>query len=50
MQAQQEMASAGQAAQDFTGAARNLGQTPAGADGQTLMQTLVGGVTGAGGM
>ena len=49
-QAQQEMASAGQAASDFTGAAKNLGETPAGADGQTLMQSLVGGITGAGGM
>ena len=50
MQAQQEMASAGQAAMDVTGAARNLGETPAGADGQTLMQSLLGGITGAGGM
>ena len=50
MRQQQEMASAGQAAQDFTGAARNLGETPAGADGQTLMESLVGGLTGAGGM
>lgn len=41
-----ELAQAGQAAQDFTGAARNLGQTPAGADGQTLMQTLLGGLGG----
>lgn len=49
-QTQQEMASAGQAAMDVTGAAKNLGQTPAGADGQTLMQSLVGGITGAGGM
>lgn len=47
---QQAMASAGQAATDFTGAAKNLGETPAGADGQSLMQTLVGGITGAGGM
>ena len=49
-QAQQEMASAGQAAMDVTGAAKNLGETPAGADGQTLMQSLLGGITGAGGM
>jgi len=49
MRQQQEaaaMAQAGQAAQDFTGAAKNLGQTPAGADGQTLMQTLLGGMGG----
>ena len=44
--AAEQMAQAGQAAQDFTGAARNLGQTPAGAGGETLMQTLLGGMGG----
>ena len=49
-QAQQQAAEAEQAqmqaqtAQDLTGAAKNLGQTPAGADGQTLMGTLLGGL------
>ena len=43
-QQQQEMASMGQMANDFTGAAKNLGQTPVGADGQTLMGTLLGGL------
>lgn len=47
---QQAMAAEGQAAQDITGAAKNLGQTPVGADGSTLMDTLLGGITGAGGM
>lgn len=49
-QAQQQAAEAQQAAeqakvmQDMTGAAKNLGQTPTGADGQTLMGTLLGGL------
>lgn len=50
MAMQQQMAAEGQAAQDISGAAKNLGQTPAGADGQTLMDTILGGITGAGGM
>jgi len=50
MQQQQAMAAGGQAAQDITGAAKNLGQTPVGADGATLMDTVLGGITGAGGM
>ena len=29
---------------DLTAAARNLGQTPLGADGQTLMGTILGGL------
>lgn len=33
-------------AQGLSAAAKNLGQTPAGADGQTLMQTLIGGLDG----
>ena len=50
MAQQQQMAAEGQAAQDISGAAKNLGQTPAGADGQTLMDTILGGITGSGGM
>ena len=50
MAQQQQMAAEGQAAQDISGAAKNLGQTPAGADGQTLMESILGGITGAGGM
>jgi len=50
MQQQQAMAAGGQAAQDLTGAAKNMGETPIGADGQTLMDAVVGGITGAGGM
>ena len=49
-QMQQQMAAEGQAAQDVSGAAKNLGQTPVGADGATLMDTVLGGITGAGGM
>lgn len=36
-----------QNAQGLTTAAKNLGQTPAGADGQTLMQTIIGGLDGS---
>lgn len=36
-----------QQAVDMSQAAKNLGQTPAGADGQTLMGTLLGGIGGA---
>jgi hypothetical protein len=50
MAMQQQMAAEGQAAADISGAAKNLGQTPAGADGQTLMDTILGGITGSGGM
>lgn len=46
MQQEQAMAQTQQAV-DMAAAAKNLGQTPAGADGQTLMQTLLGGMGGA---
>ena len=42
MQAQQQAAM--KSAVDITGAARNLGQTPLGADGQTAMDALMGGL------
>ena len=43
--AEQEQALAqSQQAVDVTAAAKNLGQTPTGADGQTLMGTLLGGI------
>lgn len=42
-----QMAQFTENAEGLTQAAKNLGQTPAGADGQTLMQTLIGGLDGA---
>lgn len=41
---QEQLSQMGQTAADLTGAAKNLGQTPVGADGQTLMSTLLGGL------
>lgn len=43
-QQQAEAMAATQQAVDMTAAAKNLGQTPVGADGQTLMGTLLGGL------
>ena len=44
--AEEQQAALAQAQQmvDLTGAAKNLGQTPTGADGQTLMGTILGGL------
>ena len=41
---QAQAAQAAQQAVDMTAAAKNLGQTPVGADGQTLMGTILGGL------
>ena len=45
-QQQAQMQAAQQAAVDISGAAKNLGQTPLGADGQTAMDALIGGLGG----
>lgn len=45
-QQQAEAAAAVQSVQDLSGAAKNLGQTPVGADGQTAMEAIIGGLGG----
>ena len=45
-QQQAQMQAAQQAAVDLSGAAKNLGQTPLGADGQTAMDAIIGGLGG----
>lgn len=43
---QAQQAAALQSIQDLSGAAKNLGQTPVGADGQTAMEAIIGGLGG----
>lgn len=43
---QQQQAAAVQSAVDMSAAAKNMGETPVGADGQTLIDTLIGGIGG----
>ena len=45
-EAQQQAAAATQQVSDVAAAAKNLGQAPTGADGQTLLGTILGGLGG----